>query len=158
MRRNSTNPNYIKISFFALLLVLLQVLSNTFLFMPTFVGVFFTYIIINISHEEDFFYIILSFLYLSFYELNKGFYLFTYVVLFIFYYYLFDEKIRNYFKCKNCILFVYVLIAYVGHYFMNALFAYLLNEHFPSFTLEYLYYIAFDFVISVFIFRRRIEN
>ncbi len=158
MRRNSTNTNFIKLSLFALFLVLLQILSNMFLFMPTFVGVFFAYIIINIDKEENFFYIILCFIYLSFYELNKGFFLFSYVVLFIIYYYIFDEKIRNNFKCKNCVLFIYIVIAYIGLFLINVLFAYILNEQSPGFSLVYLYYIAFDFIVSIFIFRKHFEN
>jgi len=156
MRRNSTHTNYLRLSFFALFLVLLQVLSNTFLFMPTFTGVFFAYIVMNIQKEEDFFYIVLSFLYLSFYELNKGFFLFSHLFLFIIYYYIFDEKIRNYFKCKNCIIFVYIVIAYVGDFFINILLAYVLNQQFPNFTLEYLYYIAFDYIVALFFLRRYI--
>ncbi len=126
--------------------------------MPTFAGVFFAYIVLNIDKEEKFLYIFLSFLYLSFYELNKGFFLFSYVVLFIVYYYLFDEKIRNYFKCKNCIIFIYIVVAYVGDFFINALFAYVLNEQFPNFSLEYLYYIAFDFIVAVVLLRRSFED
>lgn len=158
MRRNSINPNYLNLFFFAILLVLLQIFSNTFLFMPTFVGVFFAYIVINIGKEEKFTYIILCFLYLSFYELNKGFFLFSYIILFIIYYYLFDEKIRNSFKCKNCIIFIYIIIAYIGHFFINSLFAYILNRQFSSITPEYIYYIAFDFIVSIFILRRNFEN
>jgi len=158
MRRNSTNPNYLKLSFFAILLVLLQIFSNTFLFMPTFVGVFFTYIVINIGKEEKFTYVILCFLYLSFYELNKGFFLFSYIILFILYYYLFDERIRNSFKCKNCIIFIYIIVAYIGYFFINSLFAYILNREFPSITSEYIYYIAFDFIASLYVFRRNLEN
>ena len=154
MRRNSTNYNYLSLSLFALFLVLLQILSNTFLFMPTFAGVFFAYVVLNIDKEEDFFYIVLSFAYLSFYELNKGFFLFSYIILFVIFYYLFDEKIRNYFKCKNCIIFVYVVVAYVGHFFINALFAYVTNEQFPNFSLEYLYYIAFDFIVAIILLGR----
>lgn len=158
MRRNSTHTNYLKLFLFALFLVFLQILSNTFLFMPTFVGVFFAYIILNQDREENFFYVLLSFAYLSFYELNKGFFLFSYVVLFLIYYQFFDEKIRNYFKCKNCIIFVYIVVAYVGDFFINALFAYILNEHFPNFSSEYLYYIAFDFIVAMVWFGRSFEN
>lgn len=145
-----------RFGFFALFLVLLQIISTTFLFMPTFVGLFFTYIVLNISNEDNFFYIILSFLYLGFYELSRGFFLFSYVILFILYYYLFDEKIRNYFKCKNCILFIYVVVAYIGHFFINMLIAYILNNKLPGFSFEYFYYIAFDFVVALFVFRGKV--
>ncbi len=158
MRRNSTNTNYLKLSFFALFLVFIQILSNTFLFMPSFVGVFFAYIVLNIQKEENFAYIILCFIYLSFYELNKGFFLFSYVVLFIVYYYIFDEKIRNYFKCKNCIIFIYIIIAYIGDFFINALFAFVLNEQLPNFSLGYFYYIAFDFIVATILLGRYLEN
>ncbi len=156
MRRNSINTHNIRLFLFALALVFLQILSNSFQFFPSFVGVFFCFIIINIEKEEKFFYIILSFLYLSFYELNKGFFLFSYIILFIIFYYLFVEKIRSYFKCKNCIIFIFVTVAYIGHFFLNSLLAYVLNDSFPNLSWEYLYYIAFDFIISIILFRRQV--
>ncbi len=156
MRRNSTNSDYIRISFAILALVLLQIFSNLFQFFPTFVGVFFSYIVINIKREEKFIYVVLSFLYLSYYELNKGFFLFSYFFLFVIFYNFFNQKIIDSFKCKNCILLIYIMVAYIGYFFLNSFFAYILNAEFPSFTMEYFYYIAFDFFASILFFRSKI--
>jgi len=156
MRRNSSSTNYLKIFSIALFFVLLQIFSNLFQFFPTLVGVFFTYIIINIKNEENILYVFFSFLYLSYYELNKGFFLFSYVLLVVIFYNLFYQKIETSFKCKNCKLFIFVSVAYIGHFFLNAFLAYVLNLEFPSFTLEYLYYIAFDFIIAIIFFRSKI--
>lgn len=142
----------IKFFIFAIILVLIQILSSMFQFFPTFVGVFFCYILLNIEKEEKFFFVVLSFLYLSFYELNKGFFLFSYVILFIIFYYLFAEKIRSNFKCKNCVIFIYVATAYIGHFFLNELLSYILHKPSPNFSLEYLYYIGFDFIIGSILF------
>jgi hypothetical protein len=156
MRRNSSNPNYLKIFLVALSLVLLQIFSNLFQFFPTLVGLFFAYIVINIKNEEKFIYVVFSFLYLSYYELNKGFFLFSYILLFVIFYNFFYQKIENSFKCKNCILFIYVVVAYIGHFFLNAFGSYVLKLEFPSFSYEYFYYIAFDFIICVLFFRSKI--
>lgn len=143
----------IKILIFAVILVFVQILSSMFQFFPTFVGVFFCYILLNIEKKEKFIFIVLSFLYLSFYELNKGFFLFSYIILFIIFYYVFSEKIRSYFTCKNCVIFIYVFVAYIGHFFLNELISYILHQQSPNFSLEYLYYIGFDFIIGTVLFR-----
>jgi len=156
MRRNSTNSNHLKIFLLALLLVLMQIFSNLFQFFPTLVGVFFTYIIINIKNEEKIFYVFFGFLYLLYYELNKGFFLFSYFLLIIIFYNLFYQKIETSFKCKNCKLFIYICVAYIGYFFLNSFLAYILNLEFPSFTLVYLYYIAFDFIVAIIFFREKI--
>ncbi len=156
MRRNSTNTDYLRFTLAAVALILLQIFSNLFQFFPTFAGVFFSYIIINAEKEEKFLYVVLSFLYLSFYELNKGFFLFSYFLLFIIFYNVFNQKIIDSFKCKNCILFIYISVAYIGHFFINSFFAYILNMEFPSFSQVYFYYIAFDFIVSIIFFRSKI--
>ncbi len=156
MRRNSSNPNYLKIFLVALCLVLLQIFSNLFQFFPAFVGVFFAYIVINIENEEDFIYVFFSFLYLTYYELNKGFFVFSYILLFVIFYNLFYQKIENSFKCKNCKLFIYISVAYIGCFFLNAFGAYVLKLEYPSFSYEYFYYIAFDFIVSIIFFRSKI--
>ena len=156
MRRNSSNPDYIRLFLAVVVFGLLQILSNSFIFFPTFPAVFFVYIVLNIDNEEKLLYILFSFLYLSFYELNKGFYLFSSLIFFIIFYTVFVDKIRSSFTCKNCILAVYVLSFYLGEFFVNALISYILNREIPTFSTEYLYYMAFDFVVSVILFRNSV--
>lgn len=156
MRRNSSDKNYLGFILFSTFLVLLQIMGSLYTLLPTFVGVFFTYIILNFHDDKKRYYIYLSFLYLISYEFTRGFYLFSYVFTFIFFYNFFVDKIRNNFTCVNCILFIYVLFAYIGHYFINAFIAYLLNQDISSFSNEYLYYIVIDSIISMMIFKGRV--
>ncbi len=156
MRRNSSNTDYIRLLFLILFFGVLQILSSSFVFFPTFAGVFFCYIVVNIENEENFIYVFLSFLYLGFYELNKGFYLFSSLIFFILFYEFFLERIRSSFTCKSCIIVLYVASYYFGMFFINTLIAYILNMEFPAFSMEYFYYIAFDFVISTILFRTKV--
>jgi len=156
MRRSSTNNQYIKLSLFSLFLVIYQIMTSVYTFLPLFVGVFFAYIIVNYEDEKKKNYIYLIFIYLSFYDLNKGFYLFTYILLFLIFYNLFVEKIRNFFTCSNCIIGIYVVVAYLGHFIVNSFIAYILNHDAPIFLFDYFYYIAIDAFFAVIIFKGKV--
>jgi len=156
MRRSSPDNQYIKISLFSLFLVFYQIMTSVYTFLPLFIGVFFTYIIVNYEDENKRNYIYLIFLYLSFYDLNKGFYLFSYIFLFFIFYNLFVDRIRNFFTCSNCIIVLYVIIAYFGHYIINTFIAYILNSDGPVFLLDYFYYIAIDAIVAVILFKGKV--
>lgn len=117
---------------------------------------FFIYVLINFEDEKNRLYLYLSFLYLIFYDINRGFYLFSYIFTFLIFYNFFLDKVRNYFSCINCILVMYVLVAYIGHYFMNVFIAYLLNETIIELSKEYIYYILIDMVLASIIFKGRV--
>lgn len=156
MRRSSTDNQYIKVSLFSLFLIIYQIMTSIYTFLPLFVGVFFAYIIVNYEDEKKRNYIYLTFIYLSLYDLNKGFYLFTYIFLFFLFYNLFVEKIRNFFTCSNCIIAIYVSVAYLGHYLINSFIAYVLNTQGPLFLADYFYYIAIDTVLAVILFKGKV--
>lgn len=156
MRRSSPDNQYIKISLFSLFLVFYQIMTSVYTLLPLFIGVFFTYIVVNYEDEKKRNYIYLTFLYLCFYDLNKGFYLFSYVFLFFIFYNLFVEKIRNFFTCTNCIIALYVVIAYIGHFIINTFIAYILNSDGPVFLLDYFYYIAIDVIIAIILFKGKV--
>lgn len=121
--------------------------------MPMFVGVFFTYLVIHVADEKKRFYVYLALIYLSIYDLDKGFYLFSSIFVFVIFYYLFMEKIKHYFACGSCILLIYVSVAYLGHYIFNTFISYLLYEETPMFSFVYFYYIAIDFIVSMILFK-----
>ncbi|MBL0702742.1 MAG: hypothetical protein JJV95_01990 [Sulfurospirillum sp.] len=137
-------------------MVFCQILSSLYTFLPLFVGVFFTYIVINFENEKSKFYIYLSFGYLTIYDINKGFYLFSSLLLFMLFYNLFIEKIRNFFTCANCILVIYIVVAYLGHFLLNSFIAYILNESNPVFTERYFYYILVDAVLVIILFKGKV--
>lgn len=129
-------------------------MSSLYPLIPSFVGVVFCYLILNFNrHEENAMPLFLAFLYLFLYDLTKGFYLFSYVILFTIIYKFAIYRIQNIITCNNCILAAYVTMAYLGHYLLNAFFAYLDNESFPYFSNVYFYYIAIDSILSFMLFK-----
>ena len=139
MRRSSTDNSYLRLTLFSLFLVFIQIIGSLYTFLPLFIGVFFTYIVVNLENEKNIFYVYLSFIYLTIYDLNKGFYLFSSLLFVLLFYYMFVEKIRNSFSCTNCVLVIYVFIAYLGHALFNSLIAYILHQDLPVLNGGYFY-------------------
>ncbi len=131
-------------------------MTSLYTFLPLFIGVFFAYIVVSFEDEKSRFYIYLSFIYLSIYDLNKGFYLFSSLLLFIIFYNLFVEKIRNFFSCNNCILAVYVTVAYIGHFLLNSFIAYILNQDRVVFSKDYFYYILIDIIFAIILLKGKV--
>ncbi|HIP30208.1 MAG TPA: hypothetical protein EYG93_01585 [Sulfurospirillum arcachonense] len=156
MRRSSTDKNYLRFTLICLSLVVYQIMSSLYTYLPLFVGVFFAFIVINFENEKSNLYIYLSFAYLTIYDLDKGFYLFSSLLSFLIFYYLFVEKIRNFFSCTNCIVAIYVVAAYLGHSLLNSFIAYVLNQDMPSFSQGYFYYIALDVVLAIVLFKGKV--
>lgn len=156
MRRSSINTNYTSVVLFSIFLVFYQIMSSLYLFLPLFVGIFFVYLVLNYQKEDKAVFVYLSFIYLCLYDLNKGFYLFSSILFFIIFYNLFVEKIKNFFTCSSCILVVYIVGAYIGHYFLNVFIAYLLNQTPPLFSTDYFYYIVVDSILAITIFKAEI--
>jgi len=156
MRRSSPDSQYIKGGLFSLFLVLYQIMTSAYTFLPLFIGVFFTYVIINYENEKKKNIIYLIFIYFSVYDLNKGFYLFSLLLTFFLFYNLFVEKIRNFLICSNCILVLYVVVAYLGHYCLNLLISYILNSGSPVFLVNYFYYIMIDSLIVIVLFKGKV--
>ena len=156
MRRSSTDTNYLRLFFLSISFLFLLIMGSLYTWLPSFVGLFFIYVLINFEDEKNRLYLYLSFLYLIFYDIDRGFYLFSYIFTFLIFYNFFLDKVRNYFSCINCILVMYVLVAYIGHYFMNVFIAYLLNETIIELSKEYIYYILIDMVLASIIFKGRV--
>lgn len=153
MRRNSTDQKYLKLFVFFIIMLLGQVISALYPFMPSFVGLFFCYVLINFEDKEKIIPLVFAFVYLVFYDINKDFYLFSYLILFLIFYHFAIYKIQNMTTCSNCILAVYVIVAYFGHYTVNFVLAYLENMPLPYFSAHYFYYIAIDALLAFMFFR-----
>jgi len=153
MRRSSTDKSNIEVAFFSLALLVYQIMTSLYTFLPLFAGLFFCYIVIYADDLKKRKYVILALIYLSVYDLNKGFYLFSYLFFFLIFYNLFVDKIKNSFACNNCILAIYVISGYIGHYILNSFIAYILNQDLPYFSKWYLYYIVVDILLAFVFFK-----
>lgn len=156
MRRNSVDQNYIGLLSFSVLLYAGQTLSSLYTFIPSFAGFLFCYLILFFKDETQKIPIFLAFLYLSLYDIHKGFYLFSYLVLFSLFYRFATEHIEHKTSCQNCVLALYVTVGYLGHFLLNICLAYFFNTPFPYFTNHYFYLIGIDALLA-FIFLRIIR-
>ena len=154
MRRNSTHQEPVKLFFFSLLIVTGQIMSSLYPWIPPFSGIFFCYVLLYFDEEGKLLSLSLAFLYLIFFDINRGFYIFSYVILFILFYHFARYKIRDLTRCNNCILAMYVIVGYIGHYLINCLLAYFDNMPFPYFSSHYFYYISIDSLLSFLFFTR----
>jgi hypothetical protein len=111
---------------------------------------------INYEDEKSSLFVFLAFLYLSIFDLHKGFYLFSSLLTFMIFYNLFAGKIKNFLTCSNCILAIYILVAYIGHYLVNTFIAYILNQDAPLFSQDYLYYILTDIILGIVLFKGKV--
>lgn len=153
MRRNSADQKYLKLLLFYALMFLGQIISSLYPYMPSFVGLFFCYVVLNFKDKNAIVPVFLAFVYLILYDVNKGFYFLSYIILFFLFYNFAINKIQNMTTCNNCILVAYVVVAYMGHYLLNVLLAYLSNTAFPYFSTHYIYYIAIDALLAFMLFR-----
>lgn len=154
MRRNRTDQESLKLIFLALVVVFGQIMSSLYPWIPPFSGLFFCYILLYFHEEGRVLPLSLAFAYLIFFDINWGFFIFSYVVLFMVFYHFALAKIRDVTTCANCILATYVVVGYIGHYFLNCLFSYFSNQAFPYFSNHYFYYIAIDSLLAFLLFSR----
>jgi len=148
MRRNSTHQNTVELFLVCALLFTGLVLSSLYTWIPSFVGFLFCYAILAFKHETGRFTLLLVFAYLSVYDVHKGFYLFSYALVFTLFYPLATQKIQYMTSCENCILALYVSVGYLGHYFLNLVLAYFFNTPFPYFSNQYFYAMAIDALLA----------
>lgn len=137
-------------------MVLYLIMSSLYTSMPIFLGLFFAYNVINYENVENKIFVYLSFGYLFLFDLTKGFYLFSSILFFIIFYTFFVDKIKNFFSCSNCILAIYIVSAYIGHYILNLFISYILNQDTPLFTEDYLYYVIIDLILGLILFKGKI--
>lgn len=153
MRRNSTDQNYVGLLTFSVLLFVAQMLSSLYPFIPSLMGFLFCYVILYVHDENEKLPLFLAFAYLCFYDVYKGFYLFSSVILFFLFYRFARENIQQKTSCQNCILALYVIVGYLGHYLINVCLAYFFNTSFPYFSNHYFYLIGVDSLLA-FLFLR----
>ncbi|MDR3345862.1 MAG: hypothetical protein LBS73_01670 [Campylobacteraceae bacterium] len=146
MRRDITYNRHLKLTFLALFLFTYQIFAGVYAFLSPLAGFFFVYIVKNFKKEDMEIY--LAFLYLCFFELNQGFYLFSMVFLFVIFYYLIKPRLVSMFESEAWIISITVISAYVGLYAVNLFFAYFLNQPFSRFSVVYIFYILIDIVLA----------
>jgi hypothetical protein len=151
MRRNSSHNRYLKLFVLALVLLFYQIFSSVYVFLSPLVGFFFVYIVKNFKRDNLEVYS--AFLYLCFFELNQGFYLFSIVLLFAIFYYFLKLRIEAIFENKIWIIVITIVIVYFGIFLINTFLAYLFESEFFYFGIAYFFYIIIDTILSIFLLK-----
>ncbi|MDR2100201.1 MAG: hypothetical protein LBP40_05185 [Campylobacteraceae bacterium] len=147
MRRNSSYNKYLKLSILALVLLLYQIFSSVYIFLSPLVGFFFAYMVKNFKRDNLEVY--LAFLYLCFFELNQGFYLFSIAALFAVFYTFLKPRIDAVFENRLWIVVITVASAYLGMFLINIFLAYIFNHEFFTLGIAYFFYIIVDTILSI---------
>ncbi len=148
MRRNSTDQNRIAFFFVSAFLLIAQILSSLYPWIPSLAGFFFAYALLSIKQEVRKVSLFIVFVYLSVYDVHQGFYLFSYLFLFIIASELGIYRVEQMTSCQKCILLFYVSVGYLGHYALNFLLSYIANTPPPYFASHYFYLIGFDTLLA----------
>lgn len=145
----------------AIFLLSYEIATTQFGFLPPLIGIFFTYMILEYSRKQKqydefkhswYFAVI----FLIFAEQIHGFYLFSIIIAFLLFYSFILDWLYTTMKWRNCLLVIFVAAGYVLTLLVNNLFAYVLNEPNLSFSREYLFFIAFESIFAIVLFRDKV--
>jgi hypothetical protein len=141
--------NYQPIIPFVLLvgLILFESINSLYVYITPLAGFIFLYIVENF-HDKDKKWIILSlFIYLTYFELDKGFFVLSSLILFIIYYKFFHEELEATIACDNCLRITIIFIYYFSFYILNLLFALIFNYELPKVDIAYIVFLISDIVM-----------
>jgi len=148
MQRNSLYKTNLKYLLIFLLLVIYESLSSIYLYLSPLYGVAFYYIIRHMYEKNYLFRVVLAFIYVIIYEIDKGFIPLSFLLFFGIYYFFIIDKIERFFNDKNYRIFFHILNAYIGYYLINLMLSYIFNYTLPSIDCKYLFYIFTDFIVA----------
>lgn len=159
LRRKS--PNALSLSFILLIfgLVIYQMLSTAFTFLPPLFGVFFTYIILTKKEAErllsglamPWFAIFGVFIFAE--QLHGFFFLSSVMVYALFYHVFFEAAVIN-IKSRIFLMLGFNITAYGGIWGLSNLILYMLDKDLLKYSSEYIYFILVESAICLFLFRK----
>lgn len=145
--------------FSAISVVLYEMLSTAFIYLPPLIGVFFSYLILSKSDAQRSLsglagYWYLAFAFLLFAEQLNGFtFLSSVVVFFVFYYIMQDWLIINV-KSQFFMFAMFNFSAYFGMFFISNLFLYIVDSQLLSYSHVLLYYAVIESIFSFWFFKK----
>lgn len=145
--------------FSAISVVLYEMLSTAFIYLPPLIGVFFSYLILSKSDAQRSLsglagYWYLAFAFLLFAEQLNGFtFLSSVVVFFVFYYIMQDWLIINV-KSQFFMFVMFNFSAYFGMFSISNLFLYIVDSQLLSYSHFLLYYAVIESIFSFWFFKK----
>ena len=147
MQRSITHKNNIRENLiYIFLFIIYQALSSIYLFLPPLFGVLFILLIKALNNKNS-----LSILFISFclvvFEADKGYMLFSSIIYLLLIYKFILPSINQTTHCLGCINFSSIVLAYIGFYLTNTLFASIFLMPIPELNYYIVYYIVIEFLI-----------
>lgn len=150
MRRNSINhialnPTYI---LFAIAIVYGSV-SSIFYYLTPLIGLSFYFLAEHFEDEDYYVPNLLILIYVSYVEINRGLFLFSFFVFFLLFYRLSIRLIRESIHCKWCQPLLYITVGYFGYYLFNLFLAHIFNLETYSIGWGYIVFILTDIMLAL---------
>ena len=130
-------------------LILYLSITSLYVYITPLTGYIFLYIINNFHIKEKRWILLVLFIYITYFEIDKGFFVFSSFILFMFYYRFFHKELKSTMACKNCFKFTIISIYYIGFYILNLFASLLFNLELPKFDISYIIYIITDFILVI---------
>ena len=119
-----------------------EIATTQFGFLPPLIGIIFTYMILEYSRKQK-----------HYDEFKLSWY---FSVAFLLFYNFVLDWLYTTMKWRNCLLIIFVASGYVLTFLINNLFAYVLNEPNLVFSSEYMFFIAFESILAIVLFRDKV--
>jgi hypothetical protein len=147
MRRNSSNYSTLTVVILFIIAVIYESISCIYPYFTPLLGIGFYYIVNNFHNEAKWTTILFIFLYSIYFEIDRGMFIFSYIIFFMLFYYFILSSIKESLSCKSCLVFIYVIVGYLGYYIMNLFLSYLFNMPLPQFSPLYFLFIISDIIL-----------
>lgn len=124
------------------------VVSPIFYYFTPLIGISFYYLSENFEDEERKLETIFIFIYIAFMEINRGLFLFSFLLFFLTFYKIALKTIKESIVCKWCLPAIYISIGYIGYYLFNLFLSNVFNFEATKIGFGYLVYIFTDIVLA----------
>ena len=146
MQRSLSHYNTGKLILFFALLVVYEVLSTIYLFLPPLLGLAFLLFIYAVE-EQKLEYLLFTMAYLFVFETDREFLLFSSLFYFTIAYRLGVERLRLIVSCQKCMDYIAIALAYLGFWFFSMILNQIIWIELPQFDWKIFYYIFIESVL-----------
>lgn len=150
MQRNITYQDIVKLFGGLILLLMYEMLSSIYPFLPPLFGLAFL-VFIHAIEKGRLYLLFFTVIYLLVFETDKEFLLFSSLVYFVLAYKIGILKLRLVIQCQKCMDYVAIVLAYLGFWVFTLILNQMLWIESDPFDWTILYYIAVESLIVVFI-------
>jgi len=147
MQRDSFNQNPLSVISVFLLALIYEPITGIFIFLSPLFGVVLMLLIDDMKRNDRLLQIMALMVYIAFFELDRGFILFSFIVFFTIFYLSIVSYVKHIIECQWCHTSIFVTLGYIGYYMFNTLIATLLNIDSPALSPILIWYILIDIIL-----------